>query len=102
MNAIQHAYFGEHLHSIDPNLVQTLMRFDELSWQVFFQVPAVLSQQMTREKYKIIATMKMYFQTPLEERQGQAWFTRTLEGTYRSLGFNDEEIASRVFFTYWG
>ena len=102
MNAIQHAYFGEHLNNIDPNLVQMLMRFDKLSWQVFFQVPAILSQQMNREKSKIIATMKNYFQTPVEERQGEAWFTRTLEGTYRSLGFDDEEIASLVFFTYWG
>ena len=101
-SAIQNAYFGGRLFDINPGLVNTLMKFDMLAWQVFYRYPPFLSRHMNCEREIIIQTLENYFQLPPEERPGEAWFIRTLEAEYRSIGFSDREIATVMMFTYWG
>ena len=101
-SAIQNAYFGKHLYEINPGLVETLVRFDTLSWQVFYQYPPFLSRQMNKERKEIIDTLEIFFSKPTAQRSDQNWFIQTLENEYRSIGFSNREIATIMMFTLWG
>ena len=102
IDSIQTAYFGPQLGHINPDLIQTLIRFDKLSWQIFYQFPSFLTHELDAEKRKIVQTFTTYFDMPVEKRPDRAWFTQNLEDQYRSLGFGTEKMASLVMFTYWG
>ena len=102
ISAIQTAYFGNYLAAIDPSLVHTLIRFDMLAWQIFYQYPPFLSREMNRERDTIIRALTTYFEASPDQRPGEAWFTRSMEKEYRMLGFTDKEIATIMMFTYWG
>lgn len=102
ITAIQTAYFGGYLATIDPDLVQKLIRFDMLAWQIFYQYPSFLSREMNSLRADIIRALTIYFETPQERRPGAAWFVESMKHEYRTLGFTDTEIAVIMMFTYWG
>ncbi|MCJ1477784.1 hypothetical protein MMC13_006457 [Lambiella insularis] len=102
LNAFQSAYFGDSLNVIDPGMSRSLVKFDELSWQIFYQLPRLWSREMYSEKEKITKSFKIYFETPIEKRGEAAYFSQRLEKQYRSLGFSSQEMASLFTVTYWG
>ena len=102
LNAFQSAYFGDSLYVIDPGLSQCLVKFDELSWQMFYQFPRLLSREMHRYKERVTESFRVYLETPIEQRAEAAYFSQRLEKQYRSLGFSNQEMASLFTVTYWG
>ena len=102
IDAGQLAYFGRSLFDLDPSLPLTLMKLDDLSWQLFYQYPSFLCREMNAAKDKILLSLQKFFEMPIEKRSDQAWFTQKLEKEYRILGFNDKEIAAQMTFVYWG
>ncbi|KAI1346051.1 cytochrome P450 [Xylaria sp. FL0043] len=68
------AYFGEHLHEIEPNLTRTFMKFEALSWQAMYQYPSFLCTDMNKAKNRLQRAMTVYFEKPKWKRAGMSWF----------------------------
>ena len=102
INAGQNAYFGEALSGVDPSLPQTLIEFDDLSWQVFYQYPRFFRARLNKLSEQILDSLRKYLEMPTGRRQGKAWFTQALEEEYRKVGLTNEDIASQMLFLYWG
>lgn len=102
IRAGQDAYFGPKLDELSPDLPLNLIRFDELSWQVFYHYPLALRREGTSLANKIRTAMKKYFELPRSQRPAKAWFVGALEDECRGVGLDTEEIASQMLFLYWG
>ncbi len=98
----QRAYFGGLLEEIDPNMPWTFLEFDELSWQVLYQYPRIATRRMGQMKDKLIQDLEIYFSTPVEQRTGDAWFTKAFEHEARQIGIETHDIATMMVTIYWG
>ncbi|KAI4214043.1 MAG: hypothetical protein LQ351_003447 [Letrouitia transgressa] len=98
----QVSYFGEKLGEIDPNLTWTFLEFDELSWQVLYQYPRIISRRMHAARDKMIEALEKYFSIPAAERGQEAWFTPAMEQEMRQVGINTHDIATMMNTIYWG
>lgn len=98
----QVAYFGELLSVIDPNLTWTFLEFDDLSWQILFQYPRIVSRRMHSARERMTVALEKYFSIPADKRGEQAWFTKAMELEMRSIGINTHDIATMMTTIYWG
>ena len=98
----QLAYFGEKLGEIDPELTWTFIDFDELSWQVLYQYPRLISRQMHAARDRMIDALENFFSIPAAERGETAWFTHAMEKEMRLVGINTHDIATMMNTIYWG
>lgn len=101
VGTVQNAYFGHSLGKIQPDLAETLIKFDSLAWQAFLHVPQFFSWKMKAKKSLILQAITCYFETPTEKRFEEAWLIRTLEEHCRSTGFSTHELATLVAFFFW-
>lgn len=102
IRAGQLAYFGDLLGVIDPNLTSTFLEFDDLSWQILFQYPRIVSRRMHAARERLTAVIEKYFSVPVEERGESAWFTPAMEHEMRTLGISTHDIATMMTTIYWG
>ncbi|MCJ1312934.1 hypothetical protein MMC25_006610 [Agyrium rufum] len=102
INANQKAYFGDCLSELDPQLYQTFVNFDALSWQLLYRYPRFLGRKMHASKDHITNVLTRYFAAPAEQRPGAAWVTRMLEEEMRQLGLTNEEMSTLMLLQYWG
>ncbi|KAL8650623.1 MAG: hypothetical protein Q9226_005062 [Calogaya cf. arnoldii] len=98
----QVAYFGDLLGVIDPDLTWTFLEFDDLSWQILFQYPRIVSRRMHAARERLTAVIEQYFSVPAEERGEQAWFTPAMEHEMRTVGISTHDIATMMTTIYWG
>ena len=98
----QVAYFGDLLGVIDPNLTWTFLEFDDLSWQVLFQYPRIVSRRMHAARERLTVALEKYFSVPAEDRGEQAWFTHAMEHEMRTVGISTHDIATMMTTIYWG
>ena len=62
INAGQRAYFGENLSKLKPKLPQTLIEFDDLSWQVFYRYPKIFRRRLNALSKQILDSLGEYIQ----------------------------------------
>jgi hypothetical protein len=89
----QRAYFGDFLEDIDPDISWAFLEFDDLSWQILYQYPKALCNKMHAAKERVTVTVRKYFATPMEDRAGDAWFTKAMENEMRDLGLDTKDIS---------
>ncbi|KAI1870662.1 uncharacterized protein JN550_005205 [Neoarthrinium moseri] len=100
--ASQEAYFGPELAHIDPHLHETFIVFDELSYQILYQYPRLLTGKMRAAKTQLQHAMKNYLQLPPSKRTDTAWFTDAFETECKALGIDETQVALMFFTVYWG
>ncbi|KAL8651011.1 MAG: hypothetical protein Q9210_003494 [Variospora velana] len=98
----QEAYFGPLLEQIDPEMTERFLEFDELSYQLQFQYPKWLSLKMQKAKKVLVEDLMVYFDTPQEQRHGDAWFVKTMEDEMRKLPLSTYDISVMMVTIYWG
>ena len=98
----QESYFGPLLREIDPGMTWKFLEFDENSHQVLFQYPKWLSSKMQRSKEALAKDLVIYFDTPQEQRHGDAWFVKAMENEMRTLKLTTYDIALTFVTIYWG
>ncbi|KAL8992989.1 MAG: hypothetical protein Q9169_006679 [Polycauliona sp. 2 TL-2023] len=98
----QAAYFGDLLGILDPDLTWTFLEFDDLSWQVLFQYPRIVSRRMHAARQRLTAVLERYFSIPANKRGEQAWFTHAMEHEMRTIGISTHDIATMMTTIYWG
>ena len=101
-NAGQRVYFGDKLSELDPDLTWTFLEYDQLSWQILYQYPGFLCKQMRSARDKLISSLERYFDLPMEQRTGDAWFTKAMEREMRQIGMTTKDIAPMMMTIYWG
>lgn len=73
-----------------------------LSWQILYQYPGFLSSKMHAAKARVTEALRKYFDTPMSERSGDAWFTKAMENEMRDLNLNTQDISIMMQTIYWG
>lgn len=97
----QTAYFGPKLEEIDPNLTDSFIIFDELSYQVIYQYPRVLAKKMLASRDRVLSGLKQYLQLPRDQRREEAWFVEAMESEMRAIGMSAEDMAIATMTIYW-
>ena len=98
----QEAYFGPLLEKIDAEMTWKFLDFDELSYQIQFQYPKWLSTKMNTAKNALVEDLMVYFDTPQEQRHGDAWFVKAMENEMRALNLSTYDMAVLMVTIYWG
>ena len=98
----QRAYFGDYLEEIDPDISWSFLEFDDLSWQVLYQYPKFLCKKMLAAKDRVILALEKYFATPMNQRSGDAWFTKAMETEMGLLNLNTKDKSVMMQTIYWG
>lgn len=100
-NAGQEVYFGRRLREVNPNMTWDFLEFDDLTWQVLYNYPKILSGKMITARDRLIASMQAYFESPACERKDTVWFTPAMEKEMRALDTSDRDIACMMVTIYW-
>ncbi|KAH8893930.1 putative cytochrome p450 [Thozetella sp. PMI_491] len=87
------AYFGDTLTRLDPEFADKFYIFDELSWQITYQIPDFIAREKAAAQKHLQRSLKKYFQTPQHDRDEHAWFTSTAEDAVREIGVSEDDIA---------
>lgn len=94
-------YFDEALLQIEPNLSEVFSDFEEESIKFLATSPLDPLEFVSAAKWKGIRVFKAYFSLPKAQRLREARFVCDLETEYRSLGFNEEDLATMMWVAYW-
>lgn len=94
LDSAARSFFGDRLLEVEPDLFRTFLDFDDNSWKFTYRLPLFMSQDMYRAIEKLIDAFTAYFELPMEERSGSAWFVQTLETEMRQVGIGSSYIAS--------
>ncbi|GAW20264.1 hypothetical protein ANO14919_097650 [Xylariales sp. No.14919] len=98
----QNIYFGDILRSIDPELPDVFLEFDERIWKMLYSYPNYLSHDMSNPRARVIETLKKYFEVPKSQRRDQAaWLINAMEDEIGALGINSDNLAVLVFHLYF-
>jgi hypothetical protein len=99
--AMQDAFLGVSLESLDPNLPSNLLHYSKLSWQTWYHVPKFLRKGEHRYSTDIQQTFERYLKMGVNER-GAAWSVESLIEKFQSVGLNERDQSVFLHFFYWG
>lgn len=95
------AYFGNLLQEIEPDLIQTFISFETLSWQAMYQYPSFLCGDMLAAKARLQNAMAQYFATPKGQRADISWFIAKIEHETDRLQISRADSAIFFFQLFW-
>jgi hypothetical protein len=99
--AMQDAFLGASLESLDPYLPSNLLNYSKLSWQTWYHVPKFLRKGEHRYSRDIQQTFEKYLKMGVKER-GAAWSVESLIEKFQSVGLNERDQSVFLHFFYWG
>lgn len=101
IGAATHAFFGARLLDLSPNLKEYFCSFDDHSWMMLYRYPRFLAADMYAPKEKVVDALEAYFELPVQDRPGAAYYIRTMEAKQRELGLSNRDIAKVALMMYW-
>ncbi|KAH9905725.1 cytochrome P450 [Xylariomycetidae sp. FL2044] len=102
VDATTRSMFGSHLHELEPDIVDCMLRFNDYAWMVFFQYPDLLGGlPVTEPRRKIIEVMKKFIQLPKEKRHEQSWSIENIIEAQEIVGIDLEARASVILLIFW-
>ena len=93
--------FGERLLDIDPGLPETFCNFDDDHWMMLYKMPRLLAGHVYSSQQKVKEDFIKYLTVAKSERAGEAWLVEQMEDGMRTLGIDEEEMATQFFLVYW-
>ena len=101
IDAATRAFFGDRLLELSPDLTQHFCSFDDHSWMMLYRYPRFLATSMYAAKEKVIDALEAYFELPVQDRPGAAYYIRTMEAKQREIGLPNRDIAKVAMMMYW-
>jgi hypothetical protein len=101
LESATHAFFGDRLLEIEPNLLKIFSIFDASSWKLHYGYPRFLSRELYAARDKIHTALVTYLKLPKEKRPDAAWLIHGFETEMRRLGIEEEDIAAVMVPVYW-
>ncbi len=100
-DAATYALFGDALFGIEPRLLEHFSVFDPDVWK-FCVAPHFVSRNVRHARDCIIAALARYVGLSKEQRPGAAWVVLAREEALRSVGIDDQQIATQILQDYFG
>ncbi|KAI1171189.1 cytochrome P450 [Nemania sp. FL0916] len=101
VEATTRSLFGDHLHEIEPNIVELMSKFNENAWMVVFGYPKLLSNAVSGVKGKIMTALAKFIQLPKEKRSQQAWVVENILAAMDLVDIDIESRASMLLMSFW-
>lgn len=101
VQATTRAFFGEHLHHIEPDIVQHMTDFNENAWMVVFRYPDWFNLPVTSPKNNAKAALKKFLQLPKDQRQGESWALGALVESMNLFQLDMDSQVAIVLLGYW-
>jgi hypothetical protein len=100
--AVTRSMYGENLHRLIPDVVETMMEFDHNAWAVVYHMRELLVPQLTPIRQKLIDALKTYRTMPERERIGESYTVKNVIAAQKNTGLGDEDSASILLMIWWG
>ncbi|KAI1363651.1 cytochrome P450 [Xylaria arbuscula] len=101
VDAATRSMFGSHLHDIEPNIVDNMLKFNDYAWMVFFRYPDFFGLPVTEPRRKIMDALKVFIQLPADQRKEQSWSIETIIAAQEIVGIDLEARASVILMIFW-
>lgn len=93
--------FGDAILDTDPQLIDTMVAFDDVSWKINYKIPLPFSRDVHRAKNSLIASFEKYLKYPAEKRSDASWLVKTLGAEMRRAGINVRDMAANNVSVAW-
>lgn len=101
VEAATQSLFGQHLHEIEPNIVDLMTEFNENAWMVVFGYPKILSGAVLGVKQKIMAALAKFIKLPKEKRTQEAWVVKNILAAMDLVDIDIESRAAMLLMSFW-
>ncbi|KAI8944156.1 cytochrome P450 [Xylaria longipes] len=101
VDAATRSMFGQHLHDIEPDIVEHMLGFNDNAWMVFFRYPDFFGLPVTEPRRKMMNALKRFIQLPESQRSNQAWSIKNIIAAQEIVGFDLEAKASVILMIFW-
>ena len=101
VDAATRSMFGDHLHQIEPQIVQHMLEFNDYVWMIFFRYPEYLGSLAAAPRWKITTALEAFISLPEEKRSEQAWSIKTILRAQEIVGIDLRSKASVMLLIYW-
>jgi hypothetical protein len=101
VEAATRSMFGDTLHRLNPEIRQNMLDFNDRAWMVFFGLPEIFSQAVSKAHRTMTKTMKEFVSLPEEERAGQAWGIQQILKAQEIVGIDLDSRACMLLLIYW-
>lgn len=105
VRAAQDAFFGDVLSKVDPALPEKFVRFDEISWKLWYHIPDFFARDTIALRDELLSIMRAFYSLSQADRNNgtaQAWVNDKTEDKLRAIGIPTEDVASIQLILYWG
>jgi hypothetical protein len=96
------AFLGKEIYDLDPDFVQHYIDWEETSWKVAHQHPAIFSRDMQKARQVLMLTMKKYYALEPHQRPNLSWIFERMQSEQQALGLKLHEAASISIIMLWG
>ncbi|OAL45510.1 cytochrome P450 [Pyrenochaeta sp. DS3sAY3a] len=102
VEATTQSIFGSHLHKLEPNVVEYMLRYNDNAWMVFFQYPDFFGKSAVSEPRRVLTeVLEKFIAMPNEERYEQAWAIKMITAWQAVMGIDLRARASVLLMIYW-
>ncbi|KAI1116626.1 cytochrome P450 [Nemania sp. NC0429] len=101
VEAATRSLFGQHLHDIEPDIVDLMTEFNENAWMVAFGYPKILSSAVSGVKQKVMTALAKFILLPEEKRTQEAWVVKTILAAMELVDIDIESRAAMLLMSFW-
>ncbi|KAI4120960.1 MAG: hypothetical protein LQ338_006648, partial [Usnochroma carphineum] len=93
--------FGDHLHTIEPDIVRHMLGFNDFVWMILFRYPGVFASEVSAPRNKITEALKTFITLPEDQRSEQAWSVKTVLAAQKFVNIDLKSKASILLMILW-
>lgn len=103
VDAATKSLFGTHLHDIDPNVVDHMLRFNDYVWQVVMRYPDfIFYRSAVSEPYeKLLSVMRKFVQVPAQKYGQINWLIRQTLIGMENTALDTDSRARMLLMMFW-
>jgi cholesterol 7alpha-monooxygenase len=102
VDAVTRSFFGNHLHNIDPDIVEHMISFNRYAWMVVFGFGTGLFETPVAKPQKaLMAALMKFIQSPADQKGEEAWVLKQLLPVMDLVGIDVESRAAMLLMSYW-
>ena len=101
VDALSRTLFGDRIYEVAPDLVQSLLDFNDVAWMLIFHYPQPADSKLKKARSSILRSFMKYMQAPNDIRYGQAWLIERVMKEHKTLDISDQDKAALLLMIYW-
>lgn len=93
--------FGDLIIDYEPDAIENLRTFNDVSWAAVFNVPAIFAPKLRDARRKLSAAIEKYIETPPECRSEAAWSIRSIIEVGEMWELDIESRVAMLLLIWW-